>query len=398
MLYDFDRRLEKEKTKIEELDNEGNKGIILKFLKQLFAEGISEARVLKYSTHLRLISKFIDFQNATKEDIIEYLSELEQSKYAEHTKHDYKVALKRIFNYLGKNELVKDFRVTMKKNKKRLPDTLTEAEVKRIIEAADHPRDKAMIAVAYEGGLRVGELASLRIRDVGFDKYGAIIRVRGKTGERRIRLVTFSSTIAKWMDMHPRRDEEKAPLWISIANFKKEMTYRGFDKRIKRAAKEAGIKKRVYCHVFRHSRATHLANYLTEAQMDEYFGWVQGSDMPATYVHLSGRDVDNRILEIHNLKPRDEKGENDLKPIICPRCDYINSPISRYCGRCGTVLDEEERIKLEIRSREVSREFPDLSIADTELLDEMKKFRDVLEFFEKHPDLFKRMKAMVEGN
>ena len=398
MLYDFERWIENSKKKIKDLDNEGNKETILKFLKQLFAEGLSEARVLKYSFHLRRISEYIDFQNATKDDIIDYLSELEQSSYTENTKHDYKVVLKRIFQYLGKEELVKDVKTTMKRNKKKLPKTLTEEEVKRIIEAADHPRDKAMISVAYEGGLRLGELAGLKIENVRFDQYGAIIRVCGKTGERRIRIVTFSSTIAKWMEMHPRRDDEKAPLWVSIANFKKEMTYRGFDMRIKRAAAKAGIKKRVYCHVFRHSRATHLASYLTEAQMNEYFGWVQGSNMPATYVHLSGRDVDNKILEMHDLKPKDERGEGDLKPIVCPRCDYINSPLSRYCNRCGMILDEEERIKLEMRSRQVSKDFPDLGIEDTELLNEMRKFRDMLELFEKHPGLVKKMRALVEGH
>ncbi|WP_394344768.1 hypothetical protein [Salinigranum halophilum] len=51
-------------------------------------------------------------------------------------------------------------------------------------------------------------------------------------------------------------------------------------------------------HHFRHSRATHLANWLTEAQLCEWFGWVQGSNVPARYVHLSGRDIDNAYLAL----------------------------------------------------------------------------------------------------
>jgi hypothetical protein len=38
-----------------------------------------------------------------------------------------------------------------------------------------------------------------------------------------------------------------------------------------------------------------VANYLTGAQMNVYFVWIQGSDMPGVYVHLSGRDVDNAV-------------------------------------------------------------------------------------------------------
>jgi integrase/recombinase XerD len=141
----------------------------------------------------------------------------------------------------------------------------------------------------------------------------------------------------------------------------------------------------------------YLANYLTEAQMNEYFGWVQGSDMPATYVHLNGRDVDDKILQIYDLKPKDKTRENELKPNVCPRCKYINASVSRYCGRCGTVLDKEERIKLEMKARRTSKDFPDLSIDDADILEEMRKFRNVLELFEKNPSLFKEMMAMAEG-
>ena len=81
--------------------------------------------------------------------------------------------------------------------------------------------------------------------------------------------------------------------------------------------------------------------------------------MPGTYVHLSGRDLDDKILQIHGFKPKDEDRKDELKPIECPGCKYINAPVNRFCGRCGTVLDEEERIKLEMQSRQVSKDFPD---------------------------------------
>ena len=87
---------------------------------------------------------------------------------------------------MGKEELVKDIKTTMKNNRKKLPEELlTRTEIKKMVEASDHPRDKAMISLLYEGGLRIGELASLKIKNVVFDDYGAVIKVKGKTGERR---------------------------------------------------------------------------------------------------------------------------------------------------------------------------------------------------------------------
>ena len=65
----------------------------------------------------------------------------------------------------------------------------------------------------------------------------------------------------------------------------------------------AGIEKPVDPHHFRHSRATYLANYLTEAQMCEWFGWVRGSRVPGRYVHLSSRDID-RACKTMRADPR----------------------------------------------------------------------------------------------
>jgi integrase len=69
-------------------------------------------------------------------------------------------------------------------------DLLTREEAQKLVKAAEHPRDKAYVAVADESGARPGEVLTMKIRSVSFDEYGAVIVVRGKKGERRIRLLT----------------------------------------------------------------------------------------------------------------------------------------------------------------------------------------------------------------
>ena len=402
MLYDFDYELENVKNRIDGLEEEKNTEHILKFIKQLFAEGLSKPRIVKYANHLKVLSEKLgkDFLEVNKEDITTFLSDLEQSDYSVYTKKDYKVVLKRIFRFLGKGELVKDVKTTIKENRKKLPgEILTKVEVRKMIEAADHPRNKVIIALLYEGGLRIGELASLRIKNVEFDEYGAVLKVNGKTGERMVRVVGSASLISQWLQMHPGRDDKEAPLWVNLSsNYKKEgITYQGIRQNLKRIAEKAGVRKNITPHIFRHSRATHLAKSLTEAEMNVYFGWVQGSDMPATYVHLSGRDVDDKILEIEGVKSREKEKEDELRPKQCPRCQYINSPVSRYCGRCGTILDEGERIKMEMESMEFTKQFPDLAMDDPRLLKSMKRLVEFVELFEKDPELFKKMKELIEG-
>jgi hypothetical protein len=53
-------------------------------------------------------------------------------------------------------------------------------------------------------------------------------------------------------------------------------------------------------------------------------------------------------------------------------------------------------MKSEMQSRQVAKDFPDLSIGEVETLERMKKFRDMLELFEKNPGLLKTLRAMAE--
>ena len=49
---------------------------------------------------------------------------------------------------------------------------------------------------------------------------------------------------------------------------------------------------------------------MTEAQLCGWFGWEQGSDIPAGYVHLSGRDIDNAYYTMHGLYDPEEDGDS----------------------------------------------------------------------------------------
>lgn len=55
---------------------------------------------------------------------------------------------------------------------KKLPEELlTEEDVTKLIEAAQHPRDKALVFLLYESGCRIGELLNVKIKNVLFDRF-----------------------------------------------------------------------------------------------------------------------------------------------------------------------------------------------------------------------------------
>jgi len=99
-------------------------------------------------------------------------------------------------------------------------DLLAEEEIRRLVEAADNPRDRAFIITLYETGGRIGEVGSLRIRDVPFHKGYASVMLRGKTGPRRVPVVAAVPYLGLWIEHHPDRSNPDAPLWPKLSDGK----------------------------------------------------------------------------------------------------------------------------------------------------------------------------------
>jgi ribosomal protein L40E len=104
----------------------------------------------------------------------------------------------------------------------------------------------------------------------------------------------------------------------------------------------AKLQKRLYTHLFRHSRATYYANFLTEQQAKRYFGRSGGSTMVARYTHLVSKDIDNAIFKANGMNVNDIR--ESLQPKFsekqCEKCHLKNEITAKYCTRCGTFLDK----------------------------------------------------------
>jgi len=388
-IHNFRGRLLAAERRLHNPLSERNRELILEFERKLLSEGLTSVRVEKYIEKLRKISEALgkDFDKVTKRDIEEFIYRVERSDYSPWTKHDYKVVLKRFYKWLKGNdeeypEEVKWIKTTLKAKDELLPeDLLTEDEVMKLVEACSNPRDKAFIITLYESGARIGEIGSMRIRDVSFEESYARLMLKGKTGSRRVIVVAAAPYLQAWIQNHPLKNDPDAPLWVNMGtvNRFKAMSYPALAKVLKVAAERAGLSEKVHPHKLRHSRATFLASKLTEAQMNQVFGWKQGSDMPSIYVHLSGRDLDDAILGIYGLKKVEEK-EPKLKPKICPRCGASNAVEARFCMKCGLALDIKAAQEIE-EARSKTDAIMDLLMRDAEFRELlMRKLRELGSF------------------
>jgi len=315
--------------------------------KDMLAESMGVVRLFKYmEVFKRLTNKAKKpLAKLTKEDIKEIVIDVETDPHlSAWSKHDYKVGLRQLFKWLRGGNVKHPPEVSWikvhVKNKHKLPEELlTEDEIKGMIQKCEDPRDRAFVQVLFETGCRIGEVLTIQLKNIVFDDYGALVSVTGKTGDRRVRIVASVPALSCWLELHPYKDNSESYLFIR-RSFGKEAVpvpfrYEYSLRIIKELAKKAGIKKRVHPHLFRHSRATALASKLTEAQMKEYFGWAQASDMASIYVHMSGRDVDDAILKMNGLKKGGEDSTDSFKAVICSKCGKPSPPASRICSNCG---------------------------------------------------------------
>ena len=376
-IHNFERRRASAVKRLEESSlSEGDRALITRFVEYKGAERVGIERQEKYLSILRAMGeRFLgesSYSSLTKEDVVRIVSGIERMPWTEWTKHDYRLILKTFVTWLGNAEAVKW--VKMAKPKGLPNELLTERDVQALIDASLNSRDRAFIAMLYEGGFRIGELGTMRVKDLTFDQWGAIAMVTGKTGMRRVRLIWSMPYITQWITEHPKREERDAPLWVSLRGGLR-INYNATRIQLQKIAKRAGVEKRVNPHSFRHSRSTHLASRLTESQMEEYLGWVHGSRMPSIYVHMSGRDLDADLLKMYGLKAETE--EKKLELVVCPYCKTVNVQGARVCMNCKRPIALEEVMDFEAKA--------------------MGFFEDMMGMLESNPDLKERFKRRLEG-
>ncbi|MEM0195771.1 MAG: tyrosine-type recombinase/integrase, partial [Thermoplasmatales archaeon] len=264
--------------------------------------------------------------------------------YSPRTIKDFKHAIKMFYKWMGKNDVVSWISLSNGKERRESEDLITEEEVEKLVKNAKNSRDRALIYLLYDSGCRIGELLNLKNKDVPPpDDYGLIISVFGKTGSRKVRVIGNSvAYVREWQNSHPDKNNPNAWFFCGIAdNIRgRQLTHADVYKMLKQTKVRAGIERRIHPHLFRHTRATLLASRVTEAPLEAQMGWVHGSKMSQTYVHLSMRDQDRAILKAYGIELKEERNIETEQPIKCPRCGEPNDKVNRFCWKCGMILDK----------------------------------------------------------
>ena len=176
-------------------------------------------------------------------------------------------ALKGFFNYLlfeGKINSSPLNDIESPKIENKLPEVLTEDEIKRLISSVKidsefGQRNKAIIEVLYGTGIRVSELTELKLSNIFFNEN--IVKVTGKGNrERFVPLGKIASIeIKKYLnDREKLKVDSKFSDILFLNRYGRQLTRSMIFKVINDSSKNAGIDKKISPHTLRHSYATHL--------------------------------------------------------------------------------------------------------------------------------------------
>ena len=186
-----------------------------------------------------------------------------------------------------------------------LPVVLTLEEIDRIEESidlskAEGARNRAIIEVLFSCGLRVSELVNMKLSDLYLED--RMLLVRGKGNKERLVPVSNKAIadLKRWffdrnlMKIKPGEDD-----YVFLNRRGAHLTRTMILIMVKRQAEEAGIKKTISPHTFRHSFATALLQGGADLRSIQAMLGHEKIDTTLVYTHISNEQLRKAILEHH---------------------------------------------------------------------------------------------------
>ena len=264
-------------------------------------KGLSRNTLASYRTDLLLFARWLQARQlallaVTRLDVLDYLAaRLQQGVNARSTARLLS-CLRGFYRQQLRDGLIAvdpTLRIASPKLGRPLPKSLTEDDVDRLLAAPDAAtalglRDRTMLEVLYATGLRVTELVTLTLPQLGLRQ--GVVRVMGKGSKER--LVPLGEEAVRWLE---RYLQEARPLLLDGAAsevvFPSQrgtvMTRQTFWHRLKHHVQVAGIAKPVSPHTLRHAFATHLLNHGADLRVVQML--LGHSDLSTTqiYTHVA---------------------------------------------------------------------------------------------------------------
>jgi site-specific recombinase XerD len=265
-----------------------NEQYIKRLTIDLQLRGLSQNTQRLYLQHTRKFLGFCgkDADALDTSDVRAYLvQQMRNSKLCSASINQHNAAI-RFFFAVTLNRTMNYLQMPMFKKCRTLPKMLSRDEIQRFIDECANLKHKSWFMLAYGSGLRISEVAALRVNDIDSKAMRVFVR-GGKGGKDRYTLLSHECLCVLreyWSVCRPNRD---GWLFPGIANSPNHISETAIGQAFTEHKKLAGIAKQVSMHTLRHCFATHLLeDGATLLQIKELLGHVSLSSTQI-YIHLA---------------------------------------------------------------------------------------------------------------
>jgi integrase len=273
--------------------------LLEKYQARLVGEGKASGTLLKYTRIARLVfERFEEPKAITKDEMLDFRDELAIGKKANSIVTD-TACLNHLTEYLGLG-----FRLKAPRREYKATKPLEREEIGRMIAAAgENPniemarRDTAMLLFMAESAFRRDQVRRTKLEDLDFERGRVRIRSPKGKSEDWITLTDIvMRAIAEYLQVRGEADteEDEEHLFLSVTTHRK-LGERAVMDVVKRSAAKAGISRRVYCHLIRHSKLTQLGEDGISPYVIRRHANHKSLEMTMRYVNLSDQTVRSQI-------------------------------------------------------------------------------------------------------
>jgi len=313
-IIDFGVRLDKKMKRLRTAAiNKKSRKAILDSVPLWKSRGLSPCRIIRILDFLMIYARFYggDITHPREKRLISAIGDLEGSRYTPETKESLKSSVKEFYRYCGSPRQLDLIHKYVRSH--RIPSGLTPSdlishkEFNMIINNVYDVQERAFYEVLRFTGFRFGEARSIKKRDIRL----SVVETGGSSrnvtlvscteSKTRVRTVPVLEIMPALMRVCEDTDEDDNYIFPQQANS-------DYNRRLKRTVKQAGIRRRIWFHLFRHTRYSELCDRgVPESALKWYFGWCEDTRQASRYRHLTTGQMEMQFL-LPQLTHSDEFG------------------------------------------------------------------------------------------
>ena len=246
----------------------------------------SENTIKTYSDALEVFFRFFQnkkLESLTIEDIIQFNNDyILRKKLSASYQNQVINAVKLFYRNRFNKTMEVDF-IQRPKREKRLPNVLSKAEVKAILESPTNLKHRAMLSLIYACGLRRSELLNLTLKDVLSDRNLLFIQ---QSKGKKDRVVPIGNKLIEMLRDYYKAFKPKT--WLFEGQFPStKYSEKSLENVLKQSLTKTKISKKVSLHWLRHSYATHLLENGTDLRYIQELLGHSSSRTTEIYTHVS---------------------------------------------------------------------------------------------------------------